>query len=797
MGKIRENRTQSRYGIEVFCSKDSESDYHCSRYHFLSRKQKGVKMKIRTSITGFPRIGEKRELKKALENYWAGKTDKKELLKVASDLRRKHWSVQKDKGIDLISCNDFSLYDNMLDTAVMLAAVPARFKNIADPTERYFAMARGNSSCSAMEMTKWFNTNYHYIVPELSPDDTYSLDCQKITSEYNEALSLGIKPKINIIGPVTFLGLSTYNSDKDILFYFEKIMPVYKELFTKLAELDDEVIVQLEEPIFVRGGGEKELSMLRKECEELASVSGKIRIIAATYFEHSNEATEVLCDSPVWGIGLDFTAGIKNLENIKSLNGKKLFAGVVDGRNIWRNDFEETSRLLEKITEKVPEEDIVVTTGCSLLHVPYSVSLETGLENYTSWLSFAIEKLDEVRIISRIFSKEKLTDKEDLFIRANRRYVAERKESDKVHSEDVKNRISSLKKLEREGSFRERNPLQRKKLLYPLLATTTIGSYPQTKELRKLRSDFKNKHISTEEYEKGIKDYINNCIEVQEKIGLDILVHGEPERNDMVEYFGEMLEGFLFTQNGWVQSYGSRCVKPPVIFGDIQRPFPMTVKWITYAQSRTEKTVKGMLTGPVTILHWSFVRDDIPGSEVSRQIALALSDEIRDLQNAGIKIIQVDEAAFKEGYPLRKENHALYEKWAVDNFKLAVSTAEKETQIHTHMCYSQFNDIIKTIERMDADVITIETARSGNKLLKVFRDTGYQQEIGPGVYDIHSPRVPSVSEIAEQIKSILEVIPKEQLWINPDCGLKTRKWEEVIPSLQNMTEAVKQARESF
>jgi len=753
-------------------------------------------MKEQTLITGFPRIGKKRELKRALERYWSGKAPIEELQKISSDLRKKHWLIQKENGIDFISCNDFSLYDIILDTAVMLNAIPERFRDISDKTDRYFAMARGSDSAAAMEMTKWFNTNYHYIVPELSQTIQFRLDASKIISEYNEARKLGINPKINIIGPVTFLGLSKAQEDEDPYSYYTKVIPVYKELIKTLSSLGKIVYVQMEEPVLVKGPDKKQLELLRKSYDQLADVSDNVKLIVTTYFEHSNEATSVLSDTPVWGIGLDFIHGKKNMEAVKSIKDKKLIAGVVDGRNVWINDFGNTLNRLTSLCKEIDKEQIIISSSCSLLHIPYTTKSEPE-SKIKKWMSFAFEKLDEIALLNRMFRSSEMSGPDYESLKKNRILVKERKTSPLIKNEQILNRINNIQKIEREGSFSERIELQKKRLNLPSLPTTTIGSFPQTKEIRQLRKDYRKKVISEAAYEEGIKKYIDECVAFQQEIGLDVLVHGEPERSDMVEYFGEMLKGFHFTDNGWVQSYGSRCVKPPVIYGDISRPEPMTVKWITYAQSQTSRPMKGMLTGPVTILNWSFVRDDKDRADVSRQIAAALRDEIHDLQSSGIKVIQVDEPAFKEGYPLRPYNIPEYERWAVDNFKLAVSRAQRETQIHTHMCYSEFNDIIKTIEAMDADVITIENTRSGNELLKVFTETGYSNQIGPGVYDIHSPRVPSVDEFIKQIENIMNVLPVEQLWINPDCGLKTRKWKEARPSLRHMVQAVKIARSRF
>jgi 5-methyltetrahydropteroyltriglutamate--homocysteine methyltransferase len=746
-------------------------------------------------VTGFPRIGEQRELKHALEAYWNGSGSLESLLSTARRLKTRHWNYQKEAGIEAISCNDFSLYDTMLDTAVMVGAVPERFKAIEDETRRYFAMARGDSERVAMEMTKWFNTNYHYIVPELTAATRFALNAKKVLFEYKEAKQAGITPKINLIGPVTFLALSKSVDGSDRFAHFDALLRVYTELITAIAALGDGVIVQIDEPLFAGETDAKLLSLLRIAYDTLASAALGVRIAVVTYFDHAVEAAKVLAQTPVWAIGLDFVHGPENLEALPFLGEKTLIAGVVDGRNVWLNPIDDTAALLERIAQHIPEERIVVSTSSSLLHVPYTLKYETELDDeIRSWLSCAVEKLDEVVLISKCFREEPLSGTEAGALEANRAANAARKNSPRIHDADVASRLEQPVAKERPAPYEQRIVRQKEALGYEDLATTTIGSFPQTPELRKVRRGYRQKIIDAPTYEKAIKNYIDDCVAFQEEVGLEVLVHGEPERNDMVEYFGEQLKGCAFSRNGWVQSYGSRCVKPPMIYGDISRPEPMTVEWTTYAQSRTEKIMKGMLTGPVTLLNWSFVRDDIPRSETARQIALAISDEVDDLQRAGIRIIQVDEAAFKEGYPLRKAKRKAYEAWAVECFRIAVACAEETTQIHTHMCYSDFNDIIKTIEAMDADVISIETARSGNTLLKIFEEIGYRQEVGPGVYDIHSPRVPGVEEMAAQIRALLEVLPKEQLWINPDCGLKTRKWEEVKPSLKNMVEAVRSVR---
>lgn len=756
-----------------------------------------------SSIIGFPRIGQNRELKKALESFWSGTSNQNELELVAKELRAKHWVAQKE--LDFVCVNDFSLYDNMLDLAYALGAKPARFKELSG-LEGYFAMARGHKNGVACEMTKWFNTNYHYVVPELSQSDTYKADVQNIKAQYKEAKDLGYKPKISLIGLFTLFGLSKIVKG-DSKAIFANLKNAYLGLIDEISKLDSEVVIEFSEPIFVR---EWQSDTPQAQCvydkaaitEVYETIAKKgIKAIVTTFFEHSNELTEILINTGIYGIGLDFIAGSNNTQALELIakSDKVLFAGLIDGRNIWVADLDSKLKALESIAAIVPKNRIVLSTSCSLLHVPFGKDDEHKINSQIlSWISFAKEKLEELRVLEDLFqngvSGASGASKE--FLESNKAINAARRTSEKTNNKAVRERVSANTLKMRDVAFKERIKIQRQELGYPDLATTTIGSFPQTPELRALRLGFKKGEITKESYENGIKEYIKDCVAFQEEIGLDILVHGEPERNDMVEYFGEQLEGFVFSQNGWVQSYGSRCVKPPIIFGDVARPRAMTLEWIQYAQSLTSKVMKGMLTGPVTILNWSFVRDDLSRAQVCEQIALAIADEIDDLQKGGVRIIQVDEAAFKEGYPLRAENIKEYEQWALECFKISTAVARANTQIHTHMCYSEFNDIIKTIEAMDADVISIETARSGNELLKVFKQVGYTHEVGPGVYDIHSPRIPSVEEIITQIRALLEVLPKEQLWINPDCGLKTRKWEEVKPSLKNMVEAVKAVRNS-
>lgn len=756
---------------------------------------------IMSSILGFPRIGKNRELKKALESFWSGKCSSQELESVAKSLRAKHWEIQK--GLDYVCVNDFSLYDNVLDLAYALNAKPYRFKDL-EGLEGYFAMARGHQKGVACEMTKWFNTNYHYVVPELSDDDDYKANIENIKAQYNEALALGYQPKISLIGLFTFFGLSKIVKG-DAAAIFNKLKNAYMDLIDEISALGSDVVVEFSEPIFALGFKDnKELfeslhcvyDRSALECVYNEISKKGIKAIVSTFFEHSNELSEILLQTDIYGIGLDFIYGEKNKQSLELIgkSNKVLYAGVIDGRNIWVADIESKFALLEHIATFIPKDRIVVSSSCSLLHVPFSKEGEEKIDSQIlSWFSFAQEKIKEISVLESVF-KGRVDNQIQGFLQENKNINATRKNSDKTNNKAVRERVQNHTQNQRSVPFAQRIKLQKEQFNFPILPTTTIGSFPQTPELRALRLNYKKGEINKAQYEEGIKTYIRDCVKFQEEIGIDVLVHGEPERNDMVEYFGEQLEGFVFSQNAWVQSYGSRCVKPPIIFGDVARPKPMTLEWSKFAQSLTQKVMKGMLTGPVTILNWSFVRDDLERSAVCRQISLAIADEIDDLQKGGIKIIQVDEAAFKEGYPLRSENIKAYETWALECFKISTAVALPQTQIHTHMCYSEFNDIIKTIEALDADVISIETARSGNELLKVFKQVGYTHEVGPGVYDIHSPRIPSVEELNVQIKALLEVLPKEQLWINPDCGLKTRKWEEVKPSLKNIVEAVKSVR---
>lgn len=748
-----------------------------------------------TAVLGFPRIGEKRELKFALEKFWNGSIDFDELEETASALRLRHWNYQRASGIGSVAINDFSLYDTMLDLIVALGAEPERFLDIADPLKRYFSMARGDATHTAMAMTKWFNTNYHYLVPELHGGFRFgAINPSKIVREYREAIEYGFHGAIHLIGPITFFTLSKCSEEvRNAL--FDPLLEQYVALIESLESAETEIVFH--EPALSCDVTGSDLSLLKIAYEGLCKHHGRISV--ATYFEHSCEATAVFVHTPVETLYLDFVYGPKNIDSIPLIarSGKRLGVGIVDGRNIWINDMEDSLQQLATIASEIPKERLVISTSCSLLHVPYSLGNEESLsDELKQTMSFAREKLSELELLSTLFFGSKDDAKAHFTYAENKQRLQERRTSTMFHDPQVQHRLNSITpaNFRRSSIYKERIALQHRRFNLPILPTTTIGSFPQTADIRKLRQEFKKGSISMEIYTQELRKATRSCIEFQESIGLDVLVHGEFERNDMVEYFGERLNGFAFSTNGWVQSYGSRCVKPPIIYGDVSRPEPMTLEWSTYAQNLTPKIVKGMLTGPVTILNWSFVRNDQPRSLTATQIAFAIRDEVDDLQRGGIKMIQVDEAAFKEGYPLRHAKREEYEQWALRSFLLSTAVADDDTQIHTHMCYSEFTDIIGTIEAMDADVISIETSRSGNRLLHIFKEVGYAQEVGPGVYDIHSPRIPSAPEMEEQIHALLEVLPADQLWVNPDCGLKTRGWSETEAALKNMVEATQAVR---
>tara|TARA_Y100001970_G_scaffold136849_1_gene168373 strand:+ start:13457 stop:15751 length:2295 start_codon:yes stop_codon:yes gene_type:complete len=758
---------------------------------------------VASANLGFPRIGANRELKRALESYWAGKIELGALQKVAKEIRTKNWQLQIDAGIDHIPSNDFSMYDQVLDTAVMLGAIPDRFldKQFDSAEALYFAMARGlqteDIDVTPLEMTKWFDTNYHYLVPELSEKINFSLNPDKILNEFNEAKQLGITSRPVIIGPMTFIKLSKFDASISQKEFLDKLVPLYAELLALLSDQGCDW-VQIDEPVLVTDLTEDEKNNLLN-AYNLLNEKTNMQIMLTTYFGAILHNIELIASLNIDGLHLDCVHGSENLEiDLSQFKNSIVFSlGVVDGRNIWINNLQHSIKLLQKFIEQPNIKDVIVAPSCSLLHSPIDLSLENKIdEEIKSWMSFAKNKIDEVAVIKNALNLEVDLQSEQVkseywMIDANTKAIQNRAESSKVNNplvmEKVKNISADMKT--RQSDYSARSKVQKDVLNLPILPTTTIGSFPQTKEVRQHRSQFKRGDISLEQYDSFLLNATQEVIKFQDDIGIDVLVHGEFERNDMVEYFGEQLEGFVFSENGWVQSYGSRCVKPPIIFGDVHRKNPMTVEWITKAQSFTDKYVKGMLTGPVTILQWSFVRDDQSLQTTCEQIALAIRDEVDDLVENDVKIIQIDEPALREGLPLKKSNQLDYLAWAVDCFKLASSSVSNEIQIHTHMCYAEFNEIMDAIIQLDADVISIEASRSSMELLNAFSKNDYPNEIGPGVYDIHSPRVPPVNEIEELISILVSKLPSERLWINPDCGLKTRGWDEVKSSLKNMVDA--------
>ena len=766
---------------------------------------------MNTMVLGYPRVGRKRELKKASEKYWKGVISSDELLKLAAVLKRDNWLFLKESGIDLISSNDFSFYDQVLDMSLTVGCIPKRFNDVKKNRsllDLYFAMARGiqedGFDVRAMEMTKWFDTNYHYIVPEFEKDQTFELFYSKILDEYTEALKLGVATKPAIIGPVTYLLLGKEKSSGfHRIELLEKLLPVYLELLKKLKLLGA-TYIQFDEPCLALNLTEQEQNAIVKTYTAIATEFPELKIILANYFDCYGDNLNVALSLPVYAMHLDLVCCPSQLDDVlksKYLNKNLVLSlGLIDGRNIWKNNFENSLKVIKKATDILGDSNIWISTSCSLLHSPYDLDLEDNEEilplEVKQWLAFAKQKVDEIVTLKKIMCLDKSTETTQKFqdnIRANHG----RKTSSLIHNSSVKERVGKLTPNDsrRHSVFKIRQAKQKEQLKLPMYPTTTIGSFPQTKEVRKWRLKFKKKELSQSQYDDYLRKETEKTISFQEKSGIDVLVHGEFERNDMVEYFGERLKGFAFTSFGWVQSYGSRCVKPPIIFGDVSRENPMTVKWSSYAQSLTEKPVKGMLTGPVTILQWSFVRNDQPRSVSCKQIALAIRDEVIDLEEAGLKIIQIDEPAIREGMPLHKEDWNAYLKWAVESFRISASGVQDKTQIHTHMCYSEFNDIIASIADMDADVITIETSRSEMELLDVFVDFKYPNEIGPGVYDIHSPRVPTIEEIQKLLIKASELLPAEHIWVNPDCGLKTRDWPETESALRNLVGAAKLMRE--
>ncbi|KAH1149858.1 hypothetical protein GLYMA_16G038300v4 [Glycine max] len=759
--------------------------------------------KMASHIVGYPRMGPKRELKFALESFWDGKSSAEDLQKVSSDLRASIWKQMADAGIKYIPSNTFSHYDQVLDATATLGAVPPRYGWTGGEIgfDTYFSMARGNATVPAMEMTKWFDTNYHFIVPELGPDVNFTYASHKAVDEYKEAKALGVDTVPVLVGPVTYLLLSKpakgVEKSFSLLSLLPKVLAVYKEVIADLKAAGASWI-QFDEPTLVLDLESHKLQAFTDAYAELAPALSGLNVLVETYFaDIPAEAYKTLTSlNGVTAYGFDLVRGTNTLDLIKGgfPSGKYLFAGVVDGRNIWANDLAASLTTLQGLEGIVGKDKLVVSTSSSLLHTAVDLVNETKLDDeIKSWLAFAAQKIVEVNALAKALSGHK----DEAFFSGNAAALASRKSSPRVTNEAVQKAAAALKGSDhrRATNVSARLDSQQKKLNLPILPTTTIGSFPQTVELRRVRREFKANKISEEEYVKSIKEEIRKVVELQEELDIDVLVHGEPERNDMVEYFGEQLSGFAFTVNGWVQSYGSRCVKPPIIYGDVSRPKPMTVFWSSLAQSFTKRPMKGMLTGPVTILNWSFVRNDQPRSETTYQIALSIKDEVEDLEKAGITVIQIDEAALREGLPLRKSEQAHYLDWAVHAFRITNVGVQDTTQIHTHMCYSNFNDIIHSIIDMDADVITIENSRSDEKLLSVFREgVKYGAGIGPGVYDIHSPRIPPTEEIADRINKMLAVLEKNILWVNPDCGLKTRKYTEVKPALTNMVAAAKLIR---
>jgi 5-methyltetrahydropteroyltriglutamate--homocysteine methyltransferase len=757
-----------------------------------------------STCLGHPRIGKARELKLSLERYWKKTTSAVELEAAARELRSRHWSSMKDRGIAHVPSNDFSLYDHMLDMAVTLGAVPERYAAISDPLERYFAMARGlqdhdaGVDLPALEMTKWFDTNYHYIVPELEPGQRFTLDASKLLRELDEARALGIDPRPVLIGPVTFLLLSKFGQDAAVeatpLELLEHLLPAYDELLALLGSRNVGW-VQLDEPCLMLDLDGPTRAAYVRAFQRLSACRPRPRLLLATYFDALADNLTLAVESGLDGLHVDLVRAPDQLDAVLSALPPRmvLSAGVVDGRNVWRTDLDRANDLLGRAVAELGPDRVWVAPSCSLLHSPVDLASERELDpEIGAWLAFASQKLDEIRVLADAGGKESHSP----LFEETRAALMRRSASPRTRRPLVRDRAARVTDamLSRSSPFAARFAKQHARFGLPLLPTTTIGSFPQTSDVRAARAAHRNGKLSDVEYQLFLEQETRRCIEKQEALGLDVLVHGEFERTDMVEYFGEKLEGFLFTENGWVQSYGSRCVKPPILYGDVARLAPMTVGFSRFSQAQTKKPVKGMLTGPVTILQWSFVRNDLPRRETCTQIALALRDEVVDLETAGIAMIQVDEPAIREGLPLRHAERPEYLRWAVDAFRLSTAGVRDETQIHTHMCYSEFGEILGAVTEMDADVLSIETSRSKMELFRDFARTRYPNEVGPGVYDIHSPRVPSADEMLELILKACDVVPPDRLWVNPDCGLKTRGWPEVEAALAAMVTAAKQAR---
>jgi len=754
-------------------------------------------MTILNHTLGFPRVGLHRELKKAQESYWAGKIPQEALLATGRELRARHWEQQKQAGVDLVPVGDFAWYDHVLTTSLLLGNVPARHQNKDGSVDldTLFRLGRGRAPtgepAAAAEMTKWFNTNYHYMVPEFTKGQQFTLNWTQILDEVDEAQALGHKVKPVLLGPVTYLWLGKVKGEPfDRLSLLKDILPVYQQVLSELAKRDIEW-VQIDEPALVLELPQAWLNAFKPAYEAL---EGQTKLLLTTYFESVSTSLDTIVKLPVQGLHVDLVHG---KDDIAVLNAKVpadwlLSVGVINGRNVWRADLSSWFSRLQTLVSK--RQRLWIGTSCSLLHSPIDLSTETRLDEETkSWFAFALQKCHELALLSAALNQNNAQ-----LLEAWSAPIRARRNSARVHSDAVSKRLAAItaQDSERESPYIARAQAQRQRFRLPIWPTTTIGSFPQTAEIRSLRLDFRQGRVDRRNYRTGIAEHIKQAIAEQERLGLDVLVHGEAERNDMVEYFGENLDGFAFTQNGWVQSYGSRCVKPPIIVGDVSRPKAITVEWAKYAQSLTDKPVKGMLTGPVTILCWSFPREDVPRETLAKQIALALRDEVDDLQKAGIGIIQIDEPALREGLPLRQSGWAAWLEWAVEAFRLTAAVAQDATQIHTHMCYCEFNDIMASIAALDADVITIETSRSDMELLESFEEFDYPNEIGPGVYDIHSPNVPSVEWIEALLLKAAKRVPVERLWVNPDCGLKTRGWPETRQALANMVEAARHLRKA-
>lgn len=754
---------------------------------------------VTTHNLGFPRIGTKRELKTALEGFWSGELSEAELTQRSLDLRQRHWQKQSD--LHQVPVGDFSWYDHVLDTSVMLGHIPDRVSKIGgDATDQYFRLARGRSAVDqgesvvdAGEMTKWFDTNYHYIVPEFTRETRFTPDASALVAQFQEARDLGHNPKPVLVGPVTYLWLGKSKDDSERLEHLPALIEAYHAILNELVAAGADW-VQVDEPILVMELPPEWRNALETAYHRLANAPA--RLLLTTYFGHLGDNRDLACSLPVAGLHLDVVRGGNDVEPVMAAlpSDRVLSLGVVDGRNVWTADLQSLMDWLEPIHASLGD-NLWLAPACSLLHVPIDLDLEPDLDDeLRGWLAFAVQKLDELRVLEKGLNKGRNAIAAELT--ANQDRLESRRRSQRVRNPAVRESVAAIAPQmgERQSPYSVRAQAQQSDLKLPSFPTTTIGSFPQTRTIRRTRLDYRQGRLSEQAYQEAMKEAIRDCIQEQEQLGLDVLVHGEAERNDMVEYFGELLDGFAFTRFGWVQSYGSRCVKPPIIYGDVDRPEPMTVDWIRYAQSQTDKPVKGMLTGPVTLLNWSFVRDDQPKADTANQLALAVRKEVQDLEAAGIRVIQIDEAALREGLPLRRSEWDQYLAWAIGSFRIAANGVGDETQIHTHMCYSEFNDIMESIARMDVDAITIETSRSDMELLDAFETFEYPNEIGPGVYDIHSPNIPSQQAMVTLLQRASERIPRERLWVNPDCGLKTRNWEEVRPALEQMVQAAQAMR---